>query len=96
LADPETARISVPDGVLHQQLDDHIGLFNPATEQYYILDDVGSRIWELVQEHGTIGPVVAAVTAEYAIDGATARRDVDRLLRELSEAGLVQVESPRP
>ncbi len=82
--------ITIPDEVLHQQLDAETVLLHLTTENYYGLDEVGSRVWQLLQEHGTTEPVVAAIVQEYDVDEATVRGDVDRLLGELADAGLIR------
>ena len=82
--------IAIPDEVLHQQLDAETVLLHLDTETYYGLDEVGSRVWQLLQEHGSTEPVVAALVQEYDVDEATVRRDIDRLLGELADAGLIR------
>jgi hypothetical protein len=85
-------QITVPDAVLHQQLEDEIVLLHLETEQYYGLDEVGSRVWQLLREHRTVDPIVAALLDEYEVDEATLRTDVERLLDELADLGLIHVE----
>ena len=86
------ARITIPDTVVHQQLGDEIVMLHLASGQYYGLDDVGSRLWVLLREHRSVGPVVAAMAAEYDVDESILRADVSRIVDELADAGLIQVE----
>ena len=88
----ETVRMTVPDAVLHQQIDADIVLLHLTTEQYYGLDEVGSRIWQLLKQHGSVDPIVAALVEEYDVNEEVLRSDVERLLSELVDAGLIEVE----
>ena len=90
-------RITIADGVLHQQLDGETVLLHLASEYYFGLDPVGTRVWELLQQHDTVDPIVAVLVTEYEVDEGTLRRDLDRLLGELAESGLVHIEAtPAP
>jgi hypothetical protein len=74
---------------LHQELGGETVLLNLRSEQYFGLDEVGTRIWQLVTEGATAEAIVAQLLAEYDADEATIRGDVERLLQELAGAGLL-------
>jgi hypothetical protein len=63
---------------------------------YYGLDDVGSRIWDLVHEPRSVGEVQTVILKEYDVDPASGRRDVLTLLQELADKGLVEVKDETP
>ena len=67
-------------------------ILNLLTSTYFGLDDVGTRIWHLVGEHGSTEKVIAALLAEYEVDETRLRHSVDRLIRQLQEKGLVRLE----
>lgn len=85
-------RITVPDRVLHQQLGEETVLLHLGTERYYGLDEVGSRLWQLLREHQTLDPIVAALLSEYEVEETTLRNDLERVLGELADLGLIHVE----
>lgn len=58
---------------------------------YFGLDPVGTRVWELIPEKGTVGAVLAGILGEFEVGEAQARADLERLLAELLEKGLVRV-----
>ena len=58
---------------------------------YFGLDPVGTRVWELISEKGTVGGVLAGILGEFEVGEAQARADLERLLAELGEKGLVRV-----
>ena len=82
-------RIAVPQRVLHQEIESETILLDVDAERYYGLDEVGSRVWQLLQEHRTLDPIVAALLSEYEVDETTLRGDLERLLDELAELGLI-------
>jgi hypothetical protein len=63
---------------------------------YYGLDEVGARIWELIQELRVVEDVQSVIVEEYDVEPEIARRDVMRLLQELVDRGLVEVSGETP
>lgn len=63
---------------------------------YYGLDEVGARIWELIQERRSAREVRDALRAEYDVEPERCERDVLALLQELADAGLVEVRDESP
>jgi hypothetical protein len=58
---------------------------------YYGLEDVGARIWQLLQKPTTIPAIVAALVREYDVDPARCERDLRALLGDLVARTLVEV-----
>jgi len=87
---PKTVSFS-PD-VLFRELDGEGVLLDLETEQYYTLDDIGVRMWQLLHENKEVELVVAPLLGEYDVDEATLRQDLAKLIARLSEAGLIVVE----
>lgn len=81
--------LTMSPNVLFQELDDEAILLNLASEHYYGLDDVGMRMWQLLDEHGSVATVMARLLAEYDVDEATLRYDLAQFINQLNEAGLV-------
>ncbi|MDB4971662.1 MAG: hypothetical protein JWN48_3 [Myxococcaceae bacterium] len=59
--------------------------------EYFGLNEVGARIWELVQEPVRVSAICATVCAEYEVSEAECERDVIELLVELRSKGLLDV-----
>jgi len=66
-------------------------ILNVKTGLYHGLDPIGARLWELLVEPTTFGSIVGTVMAEYDIDADTCERDLNDLLAQLSEAGLIEI-----
>jgi len=58
---------------------------------YYGLDEVASRIWELVREPTRVSEVRDAITREYDVDPERCEADVLAFLRALADKGLIEV-----
>lgn len=82
----------VPERVLFQDLDGEGVLLDLATETYYGLDDVGTRIWSVLTAAPTIEVGLASLIAEYAVAEDVLRRDVASLVGSLLERGLVEIQ----
>ena len=58
---------------------------------YFSLDNVGALVWNLVQNPISVGDLRAAILDKYAVDSNTCDRDLQALLRELSDRNLVEI-----
>ena len=87
------ARVSVSDHVLFQEIEGECVLLDMASEQYFGLDDVGTRIWQLLAADGDTANVITQMRQVYNVDEATLRADLTKLIEELSTAGLIQVDA---
>ncbi len=86
-----TQKIEHADDVLHQELSGETVLLNLKTEHYFGLDPVGTRIWQVVGETSSAEAVVAKLLTEYEVEEPQLRADVERLVGELSSAGLLRL-----
>lgn len=70
---------------------DEAVLLDLASEQYFGLNAVGVRVWQLLAENPSMESVFRVVSAEYDVAPAQLERDVLALLKQLSDAGLVSL-----
>jgi len=61
------------------------------SEQYYGLNEVGARIWALLEAPKTVKEIRDALVTEYHIEPERCECEVLALLRELAEEGLIEV-----
>lgn len=83
-------RIEISEDVLFQEVSGETVLLDLASEQYFGLDSVGTRIWALLNEGAAADTVVDTLLGEYEVERATLAADVDELLARLAEAGLIR------
>lgn len=75
--------------VLFRELKDESVLLDLKGEYYYGLDDVGTRVWQLIGEHGSLSRVFDALLEEYDVEPDVLRTDLERITGELLESGLL-------
>ena len=82
--------------VLFRDLSGEAVLLDLKSQRYFGLDEVGTRIWQLLNKDGCIETVVAAMCGEYEADEAELRQDLRSFLLDLAEAGLIELEPLEP
>ncbi len=86
------SRVVVKPGHLATDLGDETVIFNTRYEKYYGLNDVGTRVWTLIQQPRTFAEIVSIVTQEYDVEPARFERDLTKLLQDLESAQLIEVQ----
>lgn len=89
---PLSNKVSISNDVLFQEIGGECVLLNMASEQYFGLDDVGTRIWQLLIEHGDISKVLTQLKADYNADEKVLENDLSKLIEDLILEGLVRIE----
>lgn len=89
---PGTAAIVATDDQLATTVDDETVLLQTDTGTYYGFNDVGARVWEIVQDGATVIDVVETIVGEYDVERAECRRDVESILHEMETAELVRID----
>ena len=75
--------------VVSRELEGEAVMLNLESGVYFGLDEVGTRIWTLIQEHGSLRKVFEVMQAEYDVVPGTLESDLIRLVEELRAKGLV-------
>ena len=86
-------KVRVPDDVLVSQLDGESVLLKLKSECYFGLDEIGTRIWDLLLSSESIQGAYEALVAEYDEDPDKLRADLTELLGSFVEQGLIEVAS---
>jgi hypothetical protein len=66
-------------------------ILNLKSGVYYGLNEVGARIWQLLQEPRTVAAIRDTLLEEYEVDRDGCDRDLLALLQELATAELIEV-----
>ena len=53
------------------------------------LDEVGTRMWQLLAEHGTLATVADTMAAEFDVDPARLEKDLALFVDRLEQRGLL-------
>ena len=91
-AEPQLPKsVQVPAEVVWQRVEDQVVLLELADGQYFALDDVGSHMWELLQDCDDVSALPGQLEQVYDADEATLRRDLAELIAKLVDADLLRV-----
>jgi hypothetical protein len=85
------SRIVVAEAAIFRELDGEAVLLNLDTGIYFGLDEVGTRMWQLIERHSRLDAVRDAIVGEFDVDAPTAERDLLALAESLRAKGLVTV-----
>ena len=72
-------------------LDGEKVMMNLDKGQYFMMNEVGSRIWELIEGNTPIVNIIATLTNEYDVDEETCENTVMEFLGRLKDADLIKV-----
>lgn len=79
-------------GHLSANLDGDIVLMHGDNGRYFMLDTIGSRIWELLGEPIAVSTVLESLGQEYETGGTDHEDDTLAFLQELLDADLAQLD----
>ena len=85
-------KIQIPEDVMFRILGDEAVILNVGSGVYFGLDEVGTRMWQLMSEHGSTDKVIEVMLTEYEVDEGKLRTDLEKLIQQLSDKGLVKTD----
>ena len=71
--------------------DDEAVLILPTKGRVQVLNEVGTRVWQLIDAERSIGDIVAVVCQEFLVERDHVLRDTLAFLGELLAKGLIEV-----
>ncbi len=83
--------ITVPPGVLFRDLEGEAVLLELDSGRYFGLNETGTRIWLLLQEHGSVEQVLRAMLEEFDVAEDILRSELLSFLDTLSSQKLLEV-----
>ena len=86
-----SSRVKISEHTLYQELSGEAVLLELSRGVYYGLDEIGTRIWNLLGEGRSLQETVAALVDEYDVSDAQGAEDVLRLVTELEERRLLEI-----
>ncbi len=89
----EQSRFGVPDDVVFREVSGESMILHLGTGIYFGLDQVGTRVWQLIVEHGALADVCAVMAEEFDAPAQKIREDVGVLLEQLVSKGLLRVDA---
>ena len=84
--------ITLSPDVISQEVSGETVLLDLESENYFGLDEVGTRIWQLAKETNDLKAIYQTLLAEYDVSENRLQQDLDNLLCEISGLGLITLE----
>lgn len=86
-----SSRVRISEHTLFHELSGETVLLELSRGVYFGLDEVGTRIWQLLGEGRSLQDTVAALVDEYDVTEHQSAEDVLALVRELEERRLIEL-----
>jgi len=86
-----TDRFHISEEVLSQEVNGETVLLDLEGEAYFGLNEVGTRIWQLLQAEPTVVETLDTLSGEYDVRREQLENDVGDLLDKLADAGLIKL-----
>ena len=74
------------------EVDGEVVMMSIESGNYYGLDEVGSRIWALLETPTTVTRVCDTLMDEFEVERTTLEGHVLQFLKQLAEQGLIRIE----
>ncbi len=87
---PETI-ISQIEEIVASGIDGETVMMSVENGKYYGLDDIGSRIWELIERPVKVSDLIDTLLERFDVDRETCERDVLKFLNGLNEDKILAV-----
>jgi len=81
---------AVDQQVMSRRIGDEQVILHVERGIYFGLDEVGTRIWELIEDQASIDAIAVSLATEYEVSLEQAGADATRLVEELLANGLIR------
>ena len=71
---------------------DEVVVLDLNSGTYYGLDELGTKIWTLIEQPTSLHTIRETIVSEYEVDVETCNRDILAFLNKMRAAGLVEVD----
>jgi hypothetical protein len=86
----DDVRLRSSEDVLMRALEGEAVLLDLASGTYFGLNEVGARVWSLVDAGRSVGEIRATLLAEFEVEESVLAADVEALIADLETRGLVR------
>jgi hypothetical protein len=88
LAMTAARHIALSPKAICQEVNGEMVILDMRSEQYFSLNEVGSKLWRLLESDNNLSLAIIALLDQYEVEGDQLRSDVEHLVAELISAGL--------
>lgn len=88
-----TSTIVAANNQISSDLGGEVAILNLKNGVYYGLNEVGARIWELIQKPRALNEIRDIILDEYVVEVERCERDMLELLTKMAAEGLIEVKN---
>ena len=85
-------KVTFADTVFAQEVDGEMVLLDMNSENYFGLDEVGTAIWQAIQDKENLKEVFEVLLEQYEVEEDVLKKDIVTFVEKLEESGLIKVE----
>jgi len=85
--------IVASDDQISRDLDGEAVILDIKSGVYCGLNEVGARIWQLIQEPMSVGHIRDILLEEYKVESDLCKKDLLALLQKLTDHGLIEIKN---
>ena len=82
-------KVTIEKEIIVTKMNDELAILNIKSGQYFNLNAVATRIWNLLCEHEEIDLVFKMILDEYDVEESLLKKDFDHILNHLNRTQLV-------
>lgn len=83
--------VSISEEIYSQEVGDETILLDPQGGHYFGLNPMGTRMWQLLRQHGALRPVYETLLTEYEVAPERLETDLLALTEKMMEKGLASI-----
>ena len=87
-----SSKVLLSPDALFQEIGGEGVIIDLASSSYFGLDEVGARLWQLLQADPSLQAACEILLSEYAVESTQLEQDVAKLVDQFVEAGLASIE----
>ena len=76
--------------IISGRLKDELVMMDIDAGRYFGLNEVATRVWEILEQPGSLEEICKILISEYEVDEKQCRQDVEELMGELIRMGLIR------
>ena len=87
--DISTITVTIAEDAISQEIGGETVILDLNGEQYFGLDSTGTRIWQLLEQHGNLQRLYDTMLTEFEVDAGQLKSDLTQLIEQLCDAELI-------
>lgn len=84
-------KINIPDTLFLQKVDDETILLDSNTNEYFSINEIGTFIWETLEEKKDLKSVKEEIISNYDVDEKQVENDILNFIQEVANKGLITI-----